>query len=565
MARGEKPPAKWRGLRWARRATQIASALLFLALIAATASLTGSGFDASSSARVPYPVEAFLDIDPFVGTLVLLSTGALPGALALGGIVLASALLLGRAFCGWICPFGAMHHGISEIPPGRPAAKRIAANRTGRYQKIKYVVLAASLVAAIFGSAIGGLLDPISLATRGVSLTVVPWINYALGGALEAGAGSGIGALQGASDSLYEAASGVAVYQRGFMVGGGVLVAIAFFAALAANRWIPRFFCRGVCPLGAMLGTAGRFGVLALVKDSTACDGCGLCQIHCSQAAGPKPGEPWLRAECDLCLNCVAACPKGAIRFGLAGRKSDEKSAPDVGRRQVIAGAALGAALVPMMRTGTLSSPIGRPDPACIRPPGAVDEGEFLARCVRCGQCMKICPNNALHPALDEAGLEGLWTPVLVPRVGYCEPTCTLCTQVCPTAALRRVREDQKTGKNGAAMVRVGTAFFDQGRCLPWAMGVPCTVCEEFCPTSPKAIWTRETEMQIEGRAVVVKVPFVDPRRCNGCGACEFMCPVRDRAAVRVTAAGETRSPRSQILLGDGPTPGRGGVGTHGS
>ena len=563
MARGEKAPAKWRGLRWARRATQVASALLFLALIAATASLTGSGFDASSSARVPYPVEAFLDIDPFVGALVLLSTGAIPGALALGGIVFAIALLLGRVFCGWICPFGAMHHGIAEALPGKPAAKRIAANRPGRYQKIKYVVLAASLVAAIFGSAIGGLLDPISLATRGVSLTVVPWINYALGGALEASAGSGIGALQGASDALYEAASGVAVYQRGFMVGGGVLVAIVFVAALAANRWIPRFFCRGVCPLGAMLGTAGRFGVLALVKDSAACDGCGLCQIHCSQAAAPKPGEAWLRAECDLCLNCVAACPKGAIRFGLAGRKSDERSAPDVGRRQVIAGAALGAAIVPMMRTGTLSSPIGRPDPACIRPPGAVDEEEFLARCVRCGQCMKICPNNALHPALDEAGLEGLWTPVLVPRVGYCEPTCTLCTQVCPTAALRRVREDQKTGRNGEAMVRVGTAFFDQGRCLPWAMGVPCTVCEEFCPTSPKAIWTRETEVQIEGRPVLVKVPFVDPHRCNGCGACEFMCPVRDRAAVRVTAAGESRSPRSQLLLGNS-TSGR-GAGINGS
>ena len=550
MARAGR--TSWRGLRWARRVTQIASAALFLALIAATASLTGSGFDAASSATVPYPVEAFLDIDPFVGALVVLSTGAIPGALVLGGIVLALALLLGRAFCGWICPFGAMHHGISEAPPGRPAAARIAANRPRAYQKMKYVVLAVSLVAAICGSAIGGLLDPISLATRGVSLTVVPFVNYALGGALEAGAGSGVGALQGASDALYEATSGVAVYQRGFLVGGGVLVAIVFVAALVANRWIPRFFCRGVCPLGAMLGTAGRFGVLALVKDAEACDGCGLCQIHCSQAAGPKPGEAWLRAECDLCLNCVAACPKGAIRFGLAGRKTDEKSAPDVGRRQVIAGAALGAAIVPILRTGTLSSPIGRPDPACIRPPGAIDEEEFLARCVRCGQCMKICPNNALHPSLDEAGLEGLWTPVLVPKVGYCEPTCTLCTQVCPTAAIRRVREEEKTGKNGARMVRIGTAFFDQGRCLPWAMGVPCTVCEEFCPTSPKAITTRETEVVIEGRTLVLKVPFVDPRLCNGCGACEHVCPVRDRAAVRVTSAGETRSPRSQILLGGG-------------
>jgi MauM/NapG family ferredoxin protein len=549
MARGEKAKGVWRDLRWARRAVQTASLLLFLALIAATASLAGGGFDASSSGRVPYPVEVYLDIDPFVGALVALSAHALPGALVFSGIVLATALFLGRGFCGWICPFGAMHHGISHAPPKKPARRRIEANRPRPYQKIKYVVLVVSLVAAAFGSGLGGLVDPISLATRGVSLTIVPWLNYLLGGALSAGAGSDVAALRGASDALYEAASGVAVYQRGFIVGGGVLVAIVFIAALVVNRFIPRFFCRAICPLGAMLGATGRFGALSLVKDEEACDGCNLCELHCAQAASPKPGEPWRRAECDLCMNCVAACPKNALKFGLAGRETNELVAPDVERRKLLAGAALGAVIVPALRTGTLTSPLGRPDPACIRPPGAVDEEEFLARCVRCGQCMKICPNNALHPALDEAGIEGLWTPVLVPRVGYCEPTCTLCTQVCPTAALRRVHENEKTGNGGAAAVRLGTAFFDQGRCLPWSMGVACTVCEEFCPTSPKAIRTRETEIQIDGRAVTLKVPHVDPRHCIGCGACEHVCPVRDKAAIRVTSAGESRSPRSKLLL----------------
>lgn len=50
---------------------------------------------------------------------------------------------------------------------------------------------------------------------------------------------------------------------------------------------------------------------------------------------------------------------------------------------------------------------------------------------------MKVCPTNALHPALAEAGPEGVWTPVLVPRIGYCEYYCSLCTQVCPTGAIR--------------------------------------------------------------------------------------------------------------------------------
>jgi MauM/NapG family ferredoxin protein len=335
------------------------------------------------------------------------------------------------------------------------------------------------------------------------------------------------------------------------MAGGGFLVSLVFVLVLVANRWIPRFWCRGLCPLGAMLGAVGGMGLLTLQKDEERCDGCRKCQLACSGAASPMPADRWRRAECDLCMNCVAVCPNGALSFVKAGVKTTECAWPNVERRKLLAGAALGAVLVPAMRTGSLTSSDGRPDPARIRPPGAVDEDAFLERCVRCGQCMKICPNNALHPALDEAGIEGLWTPVLVPRRGYCEPTCTLCTQVCPTAAIRRVTEDRKTGRNGEEMLRIGTAFFDRGRCLPWAMGTPCTVCEEFCPTSPKAIWMKEEEVTLrDGARVTLKVPYLDPSQCNGCGACEHVCPVHDRAAITVSCVGESRSRENQLLLG---------------
>jgi MauM/NapG family ferredoxin protein len=248
-------------------------------------------------------------------------------------------------------------------------------------------------------------------------------------------------------------------------------------------------------------------------------------------------------------MNCVAGCGNRALAFGPSTEKTTEQPLPDLGRRGVILGAITGAALVPAMRTGALGSPLGRPDPSCIRPPGALDEIDFIARCIRCGQCMKICPNNALHPAFHEAGIEGLWTPVLVPRTGYCEPTCTLCTEVCPTGAIRTITERQKTGQDREAMVRIGTAFIDRGRCLPWAMGIPCIVCEEFCPVSPKAIWFKEEEALVRDRTVTLKFPRVDPTACNGCGACEYVCPVHDRAAVRVTSAGESRSPKNALLL----------------
>ncbi|MEW5925608.1 MAG: 4Fe-4S dicluster domain-containing protein, partial [Candidatus Zixiibacteriota bacterium] len=177
-------------------------------------------------------------------------------------------------------------------------------------------------------------------------------------------------------------------------------------------------------------------------------------------------------------------------------------------------------------------------------------ENEFLQRCIRCGQCMRVCPNNALHPTFMESGLEGIWSPILIARIGYCEPTCTLCGQICPTGAITELTLREKVGDEQTKPDRIGTAFIDRGRCLPWAMSVPCIVCEEWCPTSPKAIYLKEeTVINSRGEEVMVKQPHVDPDLCTGCGACEYACPVSDRAAVYITSVGESRSLRNQILL----------------
>jgi ferredoxin len=110
---------------------------------------------------------------------------------------------------------------------------------------------------------------------------------------------------------------------------------------------------------------------------------------------------------------------------------------------------------------------------------------------------MRVCPTNVIHPAGLQAGLEGLWTPVLNFRIGTsgCQYKCIACGHVCPTAAIRPIHIEERTGQGrfaAAGPIRIGTAFIDRGRCLPWAMNTPCIVCQENCPVSPKAIITRQ-------------------------------------------------------------------------
>jgi Pyruvate/2-oxoacid:ferredoxin oxidoreductase delta subunit len=149
---------------------------------------------------------------------------------------------------------------------------------------------------------------------------------------------------------------------------------------------------------------------------------------------------------------------------------------------------------------------------------------------------MRVCIANGLQPAVFEAGLIGVWSPVLIPRMGYCEYNCTLCGQVCPTGAIRRLEPAEK------ARVRIGLAEFDRNHCLPWKGDSECIVCEEHCPTPEKAIKLRDETVETPGGTRTFKRPYVDEKLCIGCGICETKCPLPDRSAIVVTSRGESRA-----------------------
>lgn len=553
-------------LVWLRRASQIGFFALFFYFLAQTAFRGTFAAQSGEPVRLPLPVEGFLLADPFVAAMTLLSTHAVYRGLAWSLVIVALTLVFGRVFCGWICPFGTLHHFFGWIFPSRylKGGSRVEANKTHGWQAGKYYLMWGFLAAALAGSAIGGLLDPICVAVRAIGLGVIPALQYLGIHGNNAIASSNVRPLQVAADGAQDllaqqlwTANQSYFHQTWFIVFS--LVAILFM-----NRFIPRFWCRALCPLGAFLGVMSRFALFGMEKDHAKCTDCNLCLVNCQGADSPQGGVKHRQDECHMCLNCESACPEDVIKFRFLPNRRSTIQKPNLQRRTVVASAAAGALAIPAMRIANW------PDKAysekVIRPPGAVEEREFLERCIRCAECMKVCPNNALHPAFFEAGLEGLWTPILIPRIGYCEYSCVLCGQVCPTGAIQKITELQKTGKDEKTgqeqkPISMGTAMYDHGRCLPWAMATPCIVCEEFCPTSPKAIWAEEVEVPrreskykakgeaLEMGSIQVQRPHVDPGLCIGCGACEKVCPIVDKPAVYVTNAGETRSKTNIILL----------------
>lgn len=540
-------------LRRLRLTSQIAFLVLFVVLLLRT-EFPGSIRSATTDVRIPYPVGLFLETDPLVALATALSTGTLYRNLVWAVPLLLLAILIGRAFCGWVCPLGTLNHFVGSLKSEKKrGATLIESNRYKKWQSAKYYILAAVLMMALFGSVAGLVLDPLSLLVRSFAVSVVPAVNYALRatvGALDAipleparMAGNGLSFVLNATILTFKQPH----FNQTLFIGG------LFVFVLFLNMRVTRFFCRAICPLGALLGVCSRWSLVQLRKHDEQCNDCRKCLLHCQGGDDPIPGATWRKAECHLCMNCLGDCTEGGLSFHWStSPATTTRAVPQLQRRAVVTSLIAGAGLLPLMRSGPGLKAAG--DPLLIRPPGSLDEHHFLERCIRCGDCMKVCPNNALHPALFEGGVEGLWSPVLVPRVGYCEPNCVLCSQVCPTGAIWEMTVAEKIGPP----IRIGTAFYDRGRCLPWAMCVECIVCEEWCPTSPKAIYLVSADVvDAQGQVKTVRQPFVDPKRCTGCGACEYACPIKGRPAIYVTSAGETRSRANQFLLQENQPPQR--------
>jgi MauM/NapG family ferredoxin protein len=449
-----------------------------------------------------------LALDPTTALGTALADWTVPRWSWVGLALLAATAVFGRFFCGWICPLGTLQHLVSWVsgPQRRKATER---NRYRKWFATKYVVLLVLLVWALLGADHFGWLAPIPLLTRGLAVGVRP------------------------------------LWHGGEVPAGWISFAILALILLT-SAWMPRLFCRALCPAGALMGLFARLAPFRIRRSGAACTDCNLCLLACQGADEPL-GRHRV-SECHVCLNCLDVCNEQSLSYG--GTAADEQLKPpslDFGRRRALLTAVASVAIAPVLRA--TGSGLGSRAYDAIRPPGALGEEAFLARCITCGACSAACPTGVIRSDFGRSDVEGLFTPILDMKSGWCEPSCIRCTEVCPTGALAEVTSEAKQAIGGPAEIKIGTAFLDRGRCLPWAMDTPCIVCEEMCPTSPKAIWLEKVDiLDRHGDRLELQRPMIEPVLCTGCGLCENRCPVGELAAIRVSSVGESRDPDNQLL-----------------
>ncbi|MGQ9609229.1 MAG: 4Fe-4S binding protein [bacterium] len=505
-------------LRYIRQVIQIVFLFFFLFLLIKTV----------FPADFIVPVDFILRLNPLAAIATMFASRSLITKFVYSIILVILTIFLGRFFCGWFCPLGTTIDIFDRIFLRRFQRPKISTNP--RLRNIKYYVLVLFILGAIFSLQLIWLADPLSIVTRSYGIVLYPYFNYITRATFDT-----LYRVEGVnkiSEPLYGLLRHYLLplqqpTSHFHLVFFGIFVVILLLSILQR-----RFWCRNLCPLGALLGLLSKYSSFWRRRVNKNCIECGECRRACGLSAIPEAPWYYWPQECTECMSCVSACPVGAISFRLKQPFSDKPASPpkglDLSRRSFVKSMIAGVATVPLLKLNYAKRDMNE---TVIRPPGSLPEEEFLDRCIRCGMCMKVCPTNGLQPTLLEAGLEGIGTPILVPRVGYCEYTCTSCTKVCPTNAITELTEDEKK------KVKIGTARIDTTRCIPWSEYEDCLVCEEQCPIPTKAIKFEIRDIvTFTGDVRRIKFPIVLKDKCIGCGICENKCPVKPKAAILVTA-----------------------------
>ncbi len=479
-----------------RRASQILSFSFLVYLILKTAfPLEG---------RIP--VDLYLRLDPFIGIITILTKKEVILGMVPAFGVLLLVIVFGNFFCGWFCPMGATIDFFDRMLFREKRGPKEVDDQALR--RLRYGVFLFSITAGLMAFQVMYILDPISLITRTLVISFYPPAIFIFNHVLPR-----IEAILPRNPFVVSA-----IPLPLFKVN--LFIFLLFVVILALGVIRKRFWCRYLCPLGTLFAITSRFRIFRR-SVSNDCTGCQKCVKACPVGAiSREDPQKYRQQDCISCLKCLE-CPPEAVSFKLL-KPAWRAERVNLSRRYVLGSFAFGFFSALMMKTNPLQTESGLTNNRLIRPPGALPEEEFVAVCTGCGECLKVCPNNALQSTLLEAGLAGLYTPRLVPRIGYCEELCNFCGRVCPTEAIRSVTLEEKR------LIQMGIAHIDKTRCIAWDTEKICLVCNEQC--SYHAVVGDDK-----------KRPIVKEEKCTGCGICENKCPVDGEAAIIVHSSGEQK------------------------
>jgi ferredoxin len=451
------------------------------------------------------PAESLLIIDPLVAISTAIASRTWVWSLVFAAGILLAAVFIPRGFCGWICPLGTLID-LFDWAIGRHVT-RLRVPDDGWWVHIKYYLLAGVLICSTFGVLVSGFVAAIPVLTRGLLFLFDPLqVAYARGW------------------------HNVPPMNAGHFVSLGL-----FFAVLGLGFFKPRFWCKYVCPSGAVFSLGNLFRVSERKVEHT-CINCNKCVEICPFDA-IKPDFTTRTTDCTLCQTCGGVCPTHAIKFverwnsvALKIENDPPTHETSLGRRGFLSLAAGSAAAVvgaagATAATKLFGARLGDANTHLpVRPPGSLPEPEFLTACIRCGECFIACPNNVLQPLSFQQGLEGLWTPAVNADWAGCESSCNACGQVCPTGAIRALPLAEKK------VARMGLAIVNMQTCLPFAQKEACQLCVDECVSAGyNAIEFTRVGTQadadgnpLEGSGFLAPVVLAD--KCVGCGLCQTRC-----------------------------------------
>jgi len=444
-------------------------------------------------------IEFFLTLDPLLAVSTAIAARTMVWSLTVAAVVLLTCVVFPRWFCGYACPMGTLID-LFDWGIGR-RIKRFRFTERGVWVNLRFYLLTSVIVAAVFGVLLSGFVAAIPVLTRGMLYIFAP---------LQ------LGLLRG--------------WERVPPMNAGQYISILLFlVVLGLGLLRPRFWCAYLCPSGALLSLASTSGLTRRRVQST-CTQCGRCLRVCSfDAIAQDYSTRFL--SCTTCKSCQIACPQQSIQF--VSRWSNAKKKPSLEdtvlqsactRRHFVfgligaTGVGIGAA------TGLAHERGSYAESYPVRPPGSLPEDRFRRQCIRCGECLKVCPDNVLQPAGFELGIDGIWTPIVTADFSGCKPSCNNCGRVCPTGAIRELSLAEKRA------ARLGLAVIDTGTCLPHCRKEACGLCVDQCSAAGyNAIEYVRIGIEYDGRGLPIAdsgflAPVILADNCVGCGLCQARC-----------------------------------------